>query len=257
MSKKTEVINIFSKVANKYDFINNVISFGVHKLWEKKLLSKISLNITKGNSYQNALDLCTGTGALLYKLSLVSKNLYALDISNEMLDIAKKRLNKIYDDINDKNKLENIKFYQGEAEKLPFNDNFFDLIVVSYGVRNFYDLNKGLQEIYRCLSKNGIAYILEFGKPILITKLYKKSFSRYLCKLWQKLFIFYFSKIMPLIVRIFSKDTNSYRYLSKSALSFPSDEEFVKILSQNGLHCSKCDAMLGGFVYLYTCNIDK
>ena len=79
MSKKTEVINIFSKVANKYDFINNVISFGVHKLWEKKLLSKISLNITKGNSYQNERDWSTGTWGVLYELSLVRKNLYALD----------------------------------------------------------------------------------------------------------------------------------------------------------------------------------
>ena len=252
MGKKLEIKEIFSKVASKYDLMNNVISFSIHKLWERKLLSLIKkhlLETTNYTVYENSLDLCTGTGVLLHSISEFSKNLYALDISKQMLEIARKR-----------KELKNLKitYIEGEAEHLPFDNDFFDLIVVSYGVRNFYSLNDGLKEISRCLKENGILYILEFGKPRDYSKVYKKySFKFFFSFIWQKIFTYYFKYIMPIIVRIFSADYKSYQYLSSSALNFLSGDDFVKILSQNNLSCKSYKIMLGGFVYIYICNPQK
>ncbi|MGI6681318.1 MAG: ubiquinone/menaquinone biosynthesis methyltransferase [Bdellovibrionota bacterium] len=249
MNKKREIIEIFSSISKRYDFFNNVISFGIHKFWEKRLIKKITLKKTYKNLcqenfdkenfynekklYENALDLCTGTGALLKDLKRISKNLYAVDISKEMLSLAKERCKKQNIDV---------EFINSEAENLRFSDEFFDLIVVSYGVRNFYDLDKGLKEIRRTLKKDGIIYILEFGKQ-------KNN------NFWGKIFSFYFLKIMPLIIKVFCGNKKAYKYLSSSVLNFPSSKEFIEILSRNNLNCSHYEIMLGGFVYIYEITI--
>lgn len=225
--KKEKIIRIFSEISKDYDFLNNVISFGVCHTWGKRLENKIK----KFAPYQSALDLCTGTGELLYCLSRFSKNITGLDISKNMLEIANKNI---------KRKNIQVKLIEGEAENLPFKNNEFDLITVAYGVRNFFDISKGLSEISRVLTQDGKVYILEFGKS--------KN------KVWKKIFSFYFSYIMPFLVKIFCSHKEAYNYLTKSVLDFPSGEEFVSILSQNGLKCESFDTMLGGIVYIYTCS---
>lgn len=225
MEKRQKIEALFSKVAKKYDLLNNIISFGVCNLWQRKLISKIF----RKKTYNNTLDLCTGTGILLPSLSKVSNNLYALDISKEMLEIAKKRCKKQNLEVN---------FTIGEAENLSYEDDFFDLITVAYGVRNFYDLKKGLSEIKRVLKSDGTLYILEFGKTN------KKT-------IFSLLFTFYFKNIMPLIAKIFLGNKDSYKYLANSVLNFPSNNDFIAILNECSLNCTNVNIMLGGVVYIY------
>ncbi len=227
MNKRQKVIKIFSEISKNYDFLNNIISFGMCHVWQKRLEQKIEDH----KNCEKVLDLCTGTGELLFPLSKVSKELFALDISKPMLEIARERANK-----------KNIKaiLIEGEAESLPFEDNAFDLITVAYGVRNFFDISLGLKEMSRVLKPKGCVYILEFGKSQN--------------KLWQKIFSIYFSYIMPVLVKIFCPYDEAYNYLTKSVLNFPSGDDFVSILYQNGLKCEYFDTMLLGTVYIYTCS---
>jgi demethylmenaquinone methyltransferase/2-methoxy-6-polyprenyl-1,4-benzoquinol methylase len=208
-SKKEQVTEMFDNVSSNYDVLNRVLTFGIDTSWRKRVVKILA----KGNP-KELLDIATGTGDFAILLTKLNpKKIIGLDISQGMLNVGIKKVKaKNLDNI--------IEMILGDSENLPFEDNSFDAITVGFGVRNFENLDKGLQEIYRVLKPNGTFAVLETSQP---TKFPVKQ-----------LFSFYSNYIIPTIGTLFSKDKRAYTYLPKSAKVFPYGKAFNNILEKNG-----------------------
>jgi len=195
---------IFNAIAHRYDRTNSILSFGFNTLWHKRLIGRV-----KKVPHQRILDLACGTGTLTKKLArLQSTMITGLDPSANMLSVAKKRLGK----------KENTILKKGYAESLPFSEGSFAVVTVSYGIRNFADMETSLQEIRRVLEPGGHLFILEFSPEK------GNSPGNVLKK-------FYIHKVLPRIGWISTGQKQAYRYLRDSVESFP----------QAGVLCSKIE----------------
>jgi len=209
LSKKGQVEKMFDNISKEYDILNRVISFGIDISWRKKIVK-----ILKSKNPSIILDVATGTGDLAIELVKTNaKKIIGLDISKGMLDVGK-------DKIKHKNLNNTIEMVIGDSENLKYDDNFFDAVTVSFGVRNFESLDLGLGEIFRVLKPNGSLVILETSNP---TKFPFKQF-----------YTVYSKFILPTIGKIFSKDKLAYNYLSESSAEFPYGEKFNNILKKIG-----------------------
>ena len=209
LSKKGQVEKMFNNISKEYDILNRVISFGIDVSWRKKIVK-----ILKSKKPSLILDVATGTGDLaIAMVQTNAKKIIGLDISKGMLDVG-------IDKIKDKNLDNTIDMVIGDSENLKYEDNFFDAVTVSFGVRNFESLDSGLTEIFRVLKPNGSLVILETSNP---TKFPFKQF-----------YTVYSKFILPTIGKIFSKDKLAYNYLSESSAEFPYGEKFNNILKKIG-----------------------
>ena len=209
LSKKGQVEKMFNNISKEYDILNRVISFGIDVSWRKKIVK-----ILKSKNPSTILDVATGTGDLAIAMAKTNANkIIGLDISKGMLDVGIEKIKK-------KNLNNTIDMVIGDSENLKYEDNFFDAVTVSFGVRNFESLDSGLSEIFRVLKPNGSLVILETSNP---TKFPFKQFYR-----------FYSKFILPSIGKIFSKDKVAYNYLSESSAEFPYGEKFNNILKKIG-----------------------
>lgn len=209
LSKKGQVEKMFNNISKEYDILNRVISFGIDVSWRKKIVK-----ILKSKNPSTILDVATGTGDLA--IAMVKTNaqkIIGLDISKGMLDVGIEK-------IKDRNLNNTIEMVIGDSENLKYENDFFDAVTVSFGVRNFESLDSGLNEIFRVLKPNGSLVILETSNP---TKFPFKQFYR-----------FYSKFILPSIGKIFSKDKVAYNYLSESSAEFPYGEKFNNILKKIG-----------------------
>ena len=209
LSKKGQVEKMFNNISKEYDILNRVISFGIDVSWRKKIVK-----ILKSKDPSTILDVATGTGDLA--IAMVKTNaqkIIGLDISKGMLDVGIEK-------IKDRNLNNTIEMVIGDSENLKYENDFFDAVTVSFGVRNFESLDTGLSEIFRVLKPNGSLVILETSNP---TKFPFKQFYR-----------FYSKFILPSIGKIFSKDKVAYNYLSESSAEFPYGEKFNNILKKIG-----------------------
>lgn len=209
LGKKEQVTQMFDTISGNYDGLNRVISFGIDVKWRKKVLQLVS-----EKNPENILDIATGTGDLAILMTKTNaKKIIGLDISEGMLEVGKKKIAE--------RKLDTIiEMVIGDSEQMPFTDNHFDAITVSFGIRNFETLDKGLTEILRVLKPNGIFVILETSVPEKTP--FKQGYA------------FYTKYILPLIGKLFSKDNVAYGYLSESASVFPYGEKLNNILRKNG-----------------------
>lgn len=209
LGKKEQVAQMFDTISGNYDGLNRVISFGIDVKWRKKVLALVA-----AKNPENILDIATGTGDLAILMTKTNaKKIIGLDISAGMLEVGKKK-------IADKNLQNTIEMVLGDSENMPYPDNYFDAITVSFGIRNFETLEKGLAEILRVLKPNGIFVILETSVPTKTP--YKQGYR------------FYSKNILPIIGKLFSKDNVAYGYLSESASVFPYGEELNNILRKIG-----------------------
>lgn len=207
-SKKNQVREMFDAISGNYDGLNRMMTFGIDRSWRKQVVALVSK--TKPTKI---LDIATGTGDLAIMLAQIDNSqVTGLDLSPGMLEIGKQ---KVYAAGLDKQ----VDMVIGDSEKLPFEDNSYDAITVSYGVRNFEDLNQGLSEINRVLRPGGILVILETSLPTKFP--YKQGYN------------VYSKTLLPLLGTLFSKDKEAYSYLSNSAKAFPFGKEFNKILERN------------------------
>lgn len=205
LGKKEQVTQMFDTISGNYDDLNRVISLGIDVKWRKKVVALVAQK-----NPENILDIATGTGDLAILMTSTSaKKIVGLDLSVGMLEVGKKKI--AAQNLSDK-----IEMVVGDSENIPFPDNYFDAITVSFGIRNFETLEKGLAEIYRVLKPGGVFVILETSVPTKFP--FKQGYS------------FYTKMILPLIGKIFSKDKNAYGYLSTSAANFPFGEKLNNIL---------------------------
>lgn len=227
LGKKEQVAQMFDNISKNYDGLNRVISFGIDVKWRKKVIKIISKNNPK-----KILDIATGTGDLAIMMAdLQPEEIIGLDISAGMLAVGKEKIAE--------KKLSNlISMVLGDSENIPFEDNYFDAITVSFGVRNFENLDKGLKEILRVLKPGGTFVVLETAVPTKTP--YKQGYhihSKY---------------ILPLVGKLFSKDKTAYSYLSESANSFPFGEAFNNILKKNGFSSCRDIPVTFGVASIYT-----
>lgn len=210
LNKKEQVEKMFDTISGNYDNLNRIISFGSDIKWRNKILKMILKK-----SPESILDVATGTGDLAIKFARKSKatKIIGLDISEGMLSVAKKK-------ISDTILSEKVEFIKGDSEALPFSTNSYDAITVSFGIRNFENLEKGLSEIYRVLKPKGLFIILETSIPAKFP--FKQGY------------LFYTKRVLPIIGKIFSKDKLAYTYLSESASVFPYGKKLNNILVKIG-----------------------
>lgn len=225
-SKKEQVAQMFDNIAFRYDFLNGLLSLGIHKGWRRKCVNKLIALQPK-----QILDVATGTGDFAIECAkLKPAKITGIDISEGMMKFGREKLKKL--------NLDNlIELKQGDAETVDFADNSFEAIVVGFGVRNFENLEKGLKNLNRILKPGGSLVILEFSHP---RKFPVKQFYK-----------FYFSYVTPTIGKIFSKDSRAYSYLPESVKAFPDNERFVEILNKCGFKNSNFKSLSFGIAAMY------
>lgn len=202
---KEKIESMFDEIAPAYDRLNHLFTLNIDVRWRKQIVKYISGNNIKS---ENILDLASGTGDLTNELiKLNPAIIYAADISSKMLEIQK---NKIH--------YKNLKLIQTEAQFMPFDDEYFDIVTIGFGVRNFYNLKESLKEIRRVLKPEGKLIILEMFKA---------------GGLKTSMFNFYFGKIMPYAGNKISK-SNAYSYLFNSVNSFFNVKEFTELCEMCG-----------------------
>lgn len=227
LGKKEQVAKMFDNISEDYDGLNRVISLGIDVSWRKKVVKLVGENNPK-----QILDIATGTGDLaLMMASLNPDRIVGLDISEGMLNVGKQKIAK-------SNLSDTIEMVVGDSENIPFEDNTFDAITVSFGVRNFETLDKGLTEIHRVLKPGGKFVVLETSNPTKFP--FKQGYK------------FYTNFILPVIGKLFSKDKVAYSYLSESANSFPFGQAFNNILQKNGFKNAKNLPVTFGVASIYT-----
>jgi demethylmenaquinone methyltransferase / 2-methoxy-6-polyprenyl-1,4-benzoquinol methylase len=207
LSKKEQVALMFDNISPRYDFLNRVLSLGIDRGWRKKVLRMV-----KASNPNTILDVATGTADQAIALTKSgASQIVGVDISAGMLEVGKKKVTE--------RGLENIiRLELGDSENLPFQDMSFDVVTVSFGVRNFENLKKGLGDMQRVLKPGGKMVVLEFSQP--------ERFP------FKQLYGFYFKHILPRMGRLVSKDSRAYTYLPESVEAFPYGERFEAILRE-------------------------
>ena len=222
------VRGVFDSVASQYDIMNDLMSFGIHRIW-KRIAVQLA-NVREG--YQ-VLDLAGGTGDLttLFEKRVGSKGQVVLaDINAAMLRTGRDRL------IN-RGLTSNIRYAQVNAECLPFADNTFDCVCIGFGLRNVTDKNAALRSMYRVLKPGGCVIILEFSHPI--------------DPITEKLYDFYSFSILPKIGGVVAKDEESYRYLAESIRMHPKQDDLKRMMEDAGLERCEYFNMTQGIVAVH------
>ena len=205
--EKTKLVNsVFNKVYRNYDLMNDIMSFGVHRLWKKNLINW--MNPQKGNKI---IDVASGTGDLAKIISEKNNNqnsIYCVEPNQGMLETGEKKLKYF----------KNVKWYLCQAEKLPFKDNLFDFYTISFGIRNVTDINQCLKEAFRVLKPGGRFFCLEFSKvENEVLNLFYKNYS----------------KLIPLFGKIIVGNSDPYEYLISSIDKFYTQDELLEIMKNN------------------------
>ena len=228
-SKTQQVSKMFDNIAKHYDFLNHFLSLGIDKIWRRKMINElVEINPKR------ILDVATGTADVaintIKQLKIKDLKIVGIDISNEMLNVGRKKL--VTEGVN-----EAIELQLADSENLPFQNNNFDAVTVAYGVRNFENLERGLAEMHRVLNANGKIVVLEFSRPRIFP--------------FRQLFNFYFKNILPTIGKLTSKDARAYSYLYESVQAFPDGDDFLTVLNKVGFKNTSCTTLTLGICSLY------
>jgi demethylmenaquinone methyltransferase / 2-methoxy-6-polyprenyl-1,4-benzoquinol methylase len=194
--RASKVGDLFAAIARRYDLLNDLQSFGLHRLWKRRVVALAGLS-----PGDRALDLCCGTGDIAFALARQGADVTGLDFSEKMLEVAQSRL------ANAKSETKNLKFIQGDAAQIPFPDNSFDAVTMGYGLRNLPGWEAGLREMIRVAKPGGRIVVLDFGKPPNA--------------LWRKLYFTHLKCSVPLIGLIFCGRADAYAYILESLKHYP------------------------------------
>ena len=226
--KEGLVAGVFDSVAGKYDVMNDVMSFGIHRIWKKITLQHTGLK--KG---MRALDVAGGTGDLSMEMSKQvgpTGEVVMSDINAAMLEQGRRRLL-------DKGIAGNVQFVEANAEELPFEDNSFDCVTIAFGLRNVTHQDRALSSMFRVLKPGGRLLVLEFSKPVVpgLNKLYD----------------FYSFNVLPVMGKVIANDEASYRYLAESIRMHPSQDTLKQMMMDAGFERCTYHNMSGGIVALH------
>ena len=228
--KEESVQSIFTKIASKYDLMNNIMSFGLHKRWKNIFVNQI--DSYKG---QYLLDLAGGTGDIAKNfIDRGGAKAIVYDLNQDMLNNGK---NLIYDQLN-KNYITNIQWLKGSAENIGFSNNTFDFCTISFGLRNVTSVANVLQESLRVLKPGGKFICLEFSK---IDN-----------KMIDKIYHFYSFKVIPRLGSFIAQSRDSYQYLVESIQQFHNAKELETIMKNIGYYSVKFKMLSFGIVAIHS-----
>ena len=223
---KTKLVNsVFSQVHKKYDLMNDIMSFGVHRSWKKKFVDWLNPHFDS-----KLIDVASGTGDIAKLFSEKNNNLSeitCIEPNIGMLDEGKKNLKKF----------KNIKWIKAHAEKLPIKNDTFDFYTISYGIRNVTDINKTLSEAFRVLKPGGRFMCLEFSKinNELLNFFYKQ-----------------YSKSFPTIGKYIVGSSQPYEYLISSIEKFYNQDELIELMIANGFSSTEYRNLSNGLSAIHT-----
>ena len=223
--EKTKLVQkVFSDVANNYDLMNDVMSFGAHRLWKKSFI-----DIVNPYSGDKIIDVGSGSGDLVLEILKRGLKLKVdmVDLNKAMLSEGKKRI-----------KNANVKFFQQNAENLSFLDNIYDKYLISFCLRNVTDIDQSFKEAFRILKPGGQYYCLEFSRP--------NSF------VLANIYSYYKSNIIPAFGKIISNNRDAYNYLAESIDLFPKQDELKKRIESAGFKSVKYTNLFDGIVSIHT-----
>ncbi|MCG7963479.1 MAG: bifunctional demethylmenaquinone methyltransferase/2-methoxy-6-polyprenyl-1,4-benzoquinol methylase UbiE [Candidatus Thiodiazotropha taylori] len=226
--KAGRVRQVFDSVANKYDLMNDLMSFGIHRLWKRH-----TIEMSGVRQGQRVLDLAAGTGDLSARFSgLVGDQgeVVFSDINAAMLSQGRDRMI-------DEGRVANVRYVQADAQYLPFPDDYFDCVTIGFGLRNVTDKQLALNAIFRVIKPGGRLLVLEFSKPIH--------------QPLQKVYDLYSFTLLPKIGKLVTQDEDSYRYLAESIRMHPDQETLKGMLEHAGFE--RCDYfnLTGGVVAIH------
>ncbi len=225
--KSTHVGDLFSSVAENYDIMNDAMSLGMHRLWKKILIELAAIS-----ENDVILDIASGTGDIAKLISKEYPNteIYMTDINMDMLSQGRDRsINESF--------YKNCHFCQLSGEIMPFGDETFDVITIGFGLRNFTNKEKGLEEMRRCLKKSGRLLVLEFSKPIN--------------PIFSQIYDWYSFNILPKLGSILVNDSESYQYLAESIRMHPDQELLKSMILESGFKKCKFYNLLNGVVSIH------
>jgi len=233
--QKQYVRSLFDSIAHRYDLLNHLLSGGIDIYWRRRAIEQL-----RDIHPKRILDVATGTADFaIASLCLKPEKVIGVDIAEEMLERGRSKLKK--------RRLESIVTLQsGDAEDLPFgagdqttrSDQLFDAAIVAFGVRNFENLERGLQEMQRVLRHGGKIVVLEFSRP--------RHFP------FRQIYFFYFLNILPFVGRLISKNKEAYKYLPDTVMKFPEGDQFSAILRQLGFKNIVEERLTFGIVTIYS-----
>lgn len=226
--KVKRVAGVFDSVAARYDVMNDVMSFGIHRLWKR-----LAIDLCGVRPGQQVLDLAAGTGDLTRRFSQLvgaTGQVVAADINAAMLNVGR-------DSLLDRGVSNNVSFAQANAESLPFKDNHFDCATMAFGLRNVTDKQAALNSLFRVLKPGGQLLVLEFSKPVLpgLNKLYDN----------------YSFKLLPVMGRLIADDEDSYRYLAESIRMHPDQQTLKSMMELAGFERCDFHNLTGGIVAIH------
>jgi demethylmenaquinone methyltransferase/2-methoxy-6-polyprenyl-1,4-benzoquinol methylase len=226
--KTAKVRDVFSKVAAKYDIMNDLMSAGVHRLWKRSFVGRIA-----PKAHHKILDVGGGTGDisfLMYKAS-GGADITVSDINPEMLKVGEARAA-------DRGLLGKLQWKEVNAETVPFEDNTFDIYTIAFALRNVTHIDKALAEAYRVLKPGGRFFCLEFSKPA-----YEPL---------QKLYDAFSFKVIPHIGAMVANDRESYQYLVESIRQFPHQQGLKIRMEDAGFKQVKFENLSGGIAAIHS-----
>ncbi len=217
-----KVNDLFAAIARRYDLLNDLQSFGLHRRWKRRV---VELAAVKPGD--RALDLCCGTGDLALALAQRGVEVVGLDFSGAMLEIAEKRRQK-----NPQSPIPNPRFVQGDAQQIPFPDAMFDAVTVGYGLRNLASWEAGLAEMRRVAKPGGRLVVLDFGRPSNAV--------------WRAVYFTHLKISVPLLGWIFCGNAQAYAYILESLKHYPAQKGVAEKMRELKLSNVRVINLLGG-----------
>jgi demethylmenaquinone methyltransferase/2-methoxy-6-polyprenyl-1,4-benzoquinol methylase len=226
--KKAQVSEMFDRIAPRYDFMNRFLSLGTDRAWRKK-----AIRYFKKDKPKTILDVATGTGDMAIRAArmLHPEKIVGIDISEKMLAVGRVKIEK-------ENLQTVIELQSGDGETINFPDHSFDGVMVAFGVRNFENLEKGLQEIFRVMKPGAQLVVLEFSKPVV--------------PVIKQLYNFYMGVVAPQLAKWFNQNKKAYQYLNESAKAFPDRQLFTDILNKTGFSNTYYQSLSLGICCIYS-----
>jgi demethylmenaquinone methyltransferase/2-methoxy-6-polyprenyl-1,4-benzoquinol methylase len=220
--RAAKVNDLFATIAPRYDRINDLQSFGLHRIWKRRLVK-----LARPAAGERALDLCCGTGDVALALARQGIEVTGLDFSEAMLRIARKRAEK-----GPASAIQSPTFLSGDAQEVPFPDGSFDVVTMSYGLRNLAHWEQGLAEMGRVAKRGGRLLVLDFGKP-------DNPF-------WRAVYFGYLRVCVPVFGQVFCGDRQAYGYILESLRHYPAQHGVAAKMRELGWRDVRIVPLLGG-----------